>query len=187
MHMNRKIGLHTENNVSSPPLGGSPTPLRVRWWWCCFHCPLQPMLGTWWQRCQKRGMGLGFSKLGWNIKTPRTSVRIIQKKPATTGTNGNAQKIQNHPGILQVGRRRWVSPIGNPVIVRRRTCKTGSFRDACGNFWEDYSDGCNVRKWQRRQSACLPVGSAHGSQWSCEAGQRRQTAARVSSHPDITM
>jgi len=39
-------GLHIANNESSPPPGDCPAPLQGRWWWCCFHWPLQPTLST---------------------------------------------------------------------------------------------------------------------------------------------
>lgn len=139
MHLGKKIGLHTVNNVSSPPLGGCPTPLRGRWW-CCFHWPLQPMLGTWWQRYKNRGMdllmGRGFSKSEWNIKTPRTPSRIIQNKavrPEPKWKRSKDASYQHLPG----GQTSLGIAYGNPVIVPRKTRKIGwdSSRDATTGCW----------------------------------------------------
>lgn len=137
-----KIGLHPENNASSPALGGSPTPLRVRWWlWCCFHCPLQPTLGTWWQRCQNRGMESGFSKLGWNIKNPDN---IRAHHPEESGHHAEWMETLKRFGIIPASSR-WVdvagitygNPTGHCASVERRA-KTGSFRDACASFCDGW-------------------------------------------------
>lgn len=172
--------MHVANNVSLPPLGGCPTPLRGRWW-CCFHWPLQPMLGTWWwQRYKNRGMdlllGWGFSKSRWSMNAPWTPLSIIQKKRVYTMTKWKRWKdasSRHLPG----GHTTQGIAYGNPVIVPLKRRKI-DWETPPAMQWldadEDCCKGCNVRKWQRRQSAPLPADSTHGSQWSCEVGQRGQ-------------
>lgn len=132
------------NNVSSPPPAGCPAPPRGQWW-CCSHWPLPPMLGTWWQRCKNQGMdlllGWEVSKSGWNIKTPRSPLRIIQKKPVQTEHKlKNAQKIHHHhhASIFQVGRRRL-----RESDRRRAQIGWDSSRDAMTICW--WKDSCKRR------------------------------------------
>lgn len=162
--------------MSSPPHGGSPTPLRERWWgWCCFHWQLQPMLGTWWQQCSNRDMGSGCSNLECDIK---------RRKKAFVVHPEETIQPQNRPRILQVGRRRRGSPtwiIVHDENAQNWVCPPCIVWRCC----ENWCKGCMwcYRKWQRRQSAALPVGSVHGSRWSCEAGQRRQAGGTCEQPP----
>lgn len=141
MPLYKAVGLHNVNSLSSPPLGGSPSPPRVLWW-RCFHWPLQPMLGTCWQRCQNRSMGSGFSKLMWSIKIQGIPLLIIQKKPVRS-TNGKAKKIQHQ--LLQVGLTSLEIVYGNPVIVPEKTRKTGSLS---AMHWLDADrTACRWMRW----------------------------------------
>lgn len=136
----RRFILHSENDESSPPSGGCPAPHRGRWWgWCCFHCQLQPMPGTWRHQRPNRDMGLSSSK--WDTKTQKPSWLNIQKPPDTETLR------------IVSASSRWAGVAGNRLraslcVAKKR--KSGSFRralsgdaaktdarDACGGVGND--------------------------------------------------
>lgn len=71
-------------NRSLPPPWDRPL-LPLGSWWCCSHWPLEPMLGTWWQRHKSLSMDLPmgwvFSKAGRNREPPLHVIETVPVRP----------------------------------------------------------------------------------------------------------